>query len=443
MRVTIVHQNRHRMPSYLLSHQRHEEEAHSRKRSVRGRSQTGRILRQPCRYYLKGTCSRSPCEYWHPPESQCCKTESVRQCLFPDHKVDEQPNQKPKKRDHSPKKKRKRRQGCCSFCENCTTVGLCLARVRAIRTSEKREVSGKPEANSFGNKSTSTIHTVCATSSKYPKKKGSSRGKIQVKKSSSLKSLRFEIWGQVPWRDQKTTAMCPKQGLELCQTHIQAQRERQSYLLRACGKVGTPGCVNKRARGKRVCGRCRSEYAYGQQATPWLFWVGDREDIEESDDGDDGQRRGATMRSHGNCLRIGLIRDGDASWRNSRSSFTREALRRSWVFLPLDQLSKTTSHPNGKTINGSIANYAPFVVPGLSTSSPPLHLHLLLQHLHRTENPATERSEIIWVRKYEENRRVDQQKPKTQVKMKTTKNYEVSCCKMCRNGCRISKNPGG
>ena len=26
----------------------------SRKRSVRGRSQTGRILRQPCRYYLKG-----------------------------------------------------------------------------------------------------------------------------------------------------------------------------------------------------------------------------------------------------------------------------------------------------------------------------------------------------------------------------------------------------
>ena len=37
----------------------------SRKRSVRGRSQTGRILRQPCRYYLKGTCTRSPCEYWH------------------------------------------------------------------------------------------------------------------------------------------------------------------------------------------------------------------------------------------------------------------------------------------------------------------------------------------------------------------------------------------
>ena len=31
-------------------------------------------------------------------------------------------------------------------------------------------------------------------------------------------------------------------------------------------------------------------------------------------------------------------------WRNTRSSFSREALRGSWVYLPLDQWSKTTSH---------------------------------------------------------------------------------------------------
>ena len=34
---------------------------------------------------------------------------------------------------------------------------------------------------------------------------------------------------------------------------------------------------------------------------------------------------------------------------------------------------------------------------------------------------------------------MDQQKPKTQRKMTTTKNYEVIYCKMCRNGYRISK----
>ena len=41
---------------------------------------------------------------------------------------------------------------------------------------------------------------------------------------------------------------------------------------------------------------------------------GDHEDLEESDDGDDGQRRGANKRrSHDICQRIGLVRDGYAS----------------------------------------------------------------------------------------------------------------------------------
>ena len=71
----------------------------------------------------------------------------------------------------------------------------------------------------------------------------------------------------------------------------------------------------------------------------------DHEDIEESDDGDDGQRRGANQRrSDGICQAIGLIRDGYVSSRNTRSSFAREALRGSWVYLPLDQRSETTSH---------------------------------------------------------------------------------------------------
>ena len=81
----------------------------SRKRSIKGKSNPGIILRQPCRYYLKGTCTRSPCEYWHPPECQFYKNESGckagDKCLFPHHKVDEQPNKKPKKSDHSQKRR--------------------------------------------------------------------------------------------------------------------------------------------------------------------------------------------------------------------------------------------------------------------------------------------------------------------------------------------------
>ena len=47
-------------------------------------------------------------------------------------------------------------------------------------------------------------------------------------------------------------------------------------------------------------------------------------------------------------------------------SFPREALRGSWVYLPLDQRSKTTSHQKKDC---DVSNIVPFVVPGLSMSS--------------------------------------------------------------------------
>ena len=78
----------------------------SRKRSIRGISNPDVTLRHACRSYLKGICTISPCEYWHPPECQFYITESDckagDKCLFPHHKVDEQTNKKPKNCYHSP-----------------------------------------------------------------------------------------------------------------------------------------------------------------------------------------------------------------------------------------------------------------------------------------------------------------------------------------------------
>ena len=62
----------------------------SKKRSIQGKSNHGAILRQPCRCYLKGSCTRSPCEYWHLSECPLYKTETgckaVDKCMFPHHK---------------------------------------------------------------------------------------------------------------------------------------------------------------------------------------------------------------------------------------------------------------------------------------------------------------------------------------------------------------------
>ena len=45
----------------------------AKKRSIQGKNNHGAILQQPCRYYLKGTCARSHCEYLHPHECQFYK----------------------------------------------------------------------------------------------------------------------------------------------------------------------------------------------------------------------------------------------------------------------------------------------------------------------------------------------------------------------------------
>ena len=78
----------------------------SRKRSIRGKSNPGVVLRQPCRYNLKGTCTRSLSEYWHPPECQFYKTETGckagDKCLFSHHRMTNK-QIKSQKKHHSQK----------------------------------------------------------------------------------------------------------------------------------------------------------------------------------------------------------------------------------------------------------------------------------------------------------------------------------------------------
>ena len=90
-----------------------------------------------------------------------------------------------------------------------------IAEIKGTRFS-RWNVSGKPDAECLGTNSKGydslSLRYVMRVSEK---KKGPSLGN-KCQSSSSAKSLRNEIWGQVPWRDCTTAAMCPKQGLEYC-----------------------------------------------------------------------------------------------------------------------------------------------------------------------------------------------------------------------------------
>ena len=167
------------------------------KRSIRGKSNYGSILRQPCRYYLKGTCTRTPREYWHPPECQFYKKkkgcESGDTCLFPQYKVDEQPNIRPKK-GYFPKGRESEDKGAVAIVKSVSQLGCVLQDSNALDSQGTKGFRGNPMQ-----KVLNAIQRVRFTKStirhaSIRDKKGPSLGRIQVKPrhQQSPYATRFE-----------------------------------------------------------------------------------------------------------------------------------------------------------------------------------------------------------------------------------------------------------
>ena len=87
----------------LSSSTRQNERNASRTGNPRGRSPSGKTVRWPCKDYLKGTCTNSFCEKWHPPECLFYKTKSGcrfgEKCSYAHRQIDEQPSKRSKLND--------------------------------------------------------------------------------------------------------------------------------------------------------------------------------------------------------------------------------------------------------------------------------------------------------------------------------------------------------
>ena len=196
--------------------------------------------------------------------------------------------------------------------------------------------------------------------------KGPSFGKIQLQSSSSAKSLRFEIWGQVPWRDWKTAAMRPKTTLGILPKLFTSSKKKERATFYSFSEESTI-----KSEGERVCGRFWTKHAYGSaretltQPT-WRPW-GHRQVL----------RR--WWRPTARCKPDMKPRYTSKNWTHSwRSCFLKKhsqffhsgsSARISWVSLPLDQRSKKHLIRNYKRIDCHSSNCVPFVVQGLSMSS--------------------------------------------------------------------------
>ena len=90
--------------------------------------------------------------------------------LFPHHKVDEQPNKKPKKERPFLQKKKNDDKNAVAIVKIVSQMGLCLARLGVLGFSKRQTGPWKPDAKSLWTDSKNAIHSVYATSSNYPGK---------------------------------------------------------------------------------------------------------------------------------------------------------------------------------------------------------------------------------------------------------------------------------
>ena len=330
----------------------------SRKRSIRGKSNHGSILRQLCRYYLKGTCTRTLCEYWHPPECQFCKTEtgckSGDTCLFPHCKADEQPKAEERL---LPKKKRKWRQRRCGCCEKRITIGLCIKRLGFTRFSGNQRVSVKLDAESLERNSKSSIHQVHATSREYP---GQERT-IAWKNTSQNHHQRSPYATKFQDRSKEETERqerCAQSKVWDLSKQIKTSSKRTTRLHSSRLQKSGFSCLSKSQR-----------YGYGEwerlTLLSWRPW-GHRE------------VRRRWWRPTARCKQEKNPRNMSKNWTFSwRLCFLKKLpqfflWRNSVRIMGIHTTGKAVKiHliKNGKRIDCNRSNNVPFVVPGISASS--------------------------------------------------------------------------
>ena len=110
-------------------------------------------------------------------------------CLFPHHKVDEQPNKKPKKSDFS-KRRESDDKNAVAVVKIVPQLGCISQDSNALVSQRGKQSQGNPMQNVLG-----SLRKVrfTNTSSKYPGQQRSIAWKNTSQKSSPAKSVRYEI----------------------------------------------------------------------------------------------------------------------------------------------------------------------------------------------------------------------------------------------------------
>ena len=200
-----MHKNPHRKPPHLPSHQRHEVEVCRGEEEVSEANVTlvpffhnradiiGKVLARD-RLVSTGILPNVNFTYKTETETGCTARDKD---LFPHHKVDEQPNKKPKKGYYFHKRRESDDKNAVASVKVVPQLGCVSQDSEALVSQCGKQYRGNPMQKVLGSirKVRFTQSTLCQASIR--EKKGPSLGN-KCQSSSSAKSLRCEIWGPVP-----------------------------------------------------------------------------------------------------------------------------------------------------------------------------------------------------------------------------------------------------
>ena len=152
-----------------------------------------------------------------------------------------------------------------------------------------------------------------------------------------------KTWGSVSRRYRVARARCPRSSVEAGQKCIKIKGARKSNILLTFGELVST-CINNETRGKRICCRLRSVDAHDLQKGFEFRWIGNRDDIEKSDNGYNSQWRGADgWRGHS------LSENWRYSWQWKSSRIRQQFYRWESFALNMD------THFSGSTVRNHIS----------------------------------------------------------------------------------------
>ena len=322
------------------------------KRSIKGRSNPGIILRQPCRYLLFG-------RYLH--EIALWVLASLPSVNFAKQKrdakprisvcshiirFDEQPNKKFERKGTIPKEEEKVTTRMRWLLWKLHNNWVASRKTQSHWNLKEAYILGETRSKkSWDQFDENDSHSSKLREASIREKKGPSLGKIQVKHPHlrSSYAVKFEDWSHEETERQQRCARSKAWNLAKNKYKLKEKDQvtfyspAEEWVLRAAStnepeerEFVVDSGASMHMVSKRNLNSAELETMRTSRSPTTVMTA----------NGEVQTRKEAAVF----CQRIGPIRDSYASWRNSHSSFFWEPLWGSWVNPPVDQRSKTTSH---------------------------------------------------------------------------------------------------